>query len=514
MIPELAIGIMACSRIGAIHAVVFGGFSSDALANRINNCESVMVISCDGTFRGAKAVPQKANADTAIKDCPTIKKHLVVERVGADKVTVDWNQDLDVWYHDEVANVSADCPPEEIDACDPLFILYTSGSTGTPKGVMHSTGGYLVYASYTHKMVFDYHDGDVYWCTADVGWVTGHSYIVYGPLCNGATTVMYEGVPNYPDWSRFWQVIEKHKVNIFYTAPTAIRAIAKEGNSWVEKTDISSLRLLGSVGEPLNPEAWNWYYNYIGRGECPIVDTWWQTETGGILITPLPGAIDIKPAMATVPFFGVEPAILDNEGNEIEGVGEGELVMKRSWPGQMMGVYKNPERFFATYFEDHIGYYTAGDGCRRDEDGYYQITGRSDDVINVSGHRMGTAEIESALVGHKNVAEAAVVGYPHPIKGQSIYAYVTLNSGVEKTDELKKELVMHVRKDIGPIATPEVIQWSDSLPKTRSGKIMRRILKKVAQGDFAAESFGDTSTLADPTTVNTVVEGAKELLNK
>jgi len=512
MIPELAIGILAISRIGAIHAVVFGGFSSDALANRINNCESVMVVSCDGTFRGAKAVPQKANADTAIKDCPTIKKHLVVERVGADKVAVDWNDDLDVWYHDEVAKVSADCPPEEMDATDPLFILYTSGSTGTPKGVMHSTGGYLVYTSYTHKMIFDYHDGDVYWCTADIGWVTGHSYIVYGPLCNGATTMMFEGVPNYPDWGRFWQVVEKHKVNIFYTAPTAIRAIAKEGNSWVEKCDISSLKLLGSVGEPLNPEAWNWYYNVIGRGECPIVDTWWQTETGGILITPLPGAIDIKPAMATVPFFGVEPALMDDNGNEIEGVGSGELVIKQSWPGQMMGVYKNPERFFTTYFEENIGYYTAGDGCRRDEDGYYQITGRSDDVINVSGHRMGTAEVESALVGHPSVAEAAVVGYPHEIKGQSIYAYVTLNSGVEKTDELKKELVMHVRSDIGPIATPEVIQWSDFLPKTRSGKIMRRILKKVAAGEFEAEGFGDTSTLADPTTVDMAVDGAKKLL--
>ena len=512
MIPELAMGILACSRIGAIHAVVFGGFSSDALANRINNCESDLLVSCDGTFRGAKAVPQKANADAALKDCPTIKKHLVVERVGSDNVSVDWNADLDVWYHDEVAKVDADCPAEEIDACDPLFILYTSGSTGTPKGVMHSTGGYLVYTSYTHKMIFDYHDGDVYWCTADIGWVTGHSYIVYGPLCNGATTVMFEGVPNYPDFGRFWAVVEKHKVNIFYTAPTAIRAIAKEGNSWVEKHDISSIKLLGSVGEPLNPEAWNWYYNVIGRGECPIVDTWWQTETGGILITPLPGAIDIKPAMATVPFFGVEPALVDEEGNEIEGVGSGELVMKQSWPGQMMGVYKNPTRFFETYFEENIGYYTAGDGCRRDEDGYYQITGRSDDVINVSGHRMGTAEIESALVGHPSVAESAVVGYPHEIKGQSIYAFVTLNSGVEKTDELKKELVMHVRKDIGPIATPEIIQWSDFLPKTRSGKIMRRILKKVAAGDFAPESFGDTSTLADPTTVDMAVEGAKKLL--
>ncbi len=514
MIPELAIGILACSRIGAIHAVVFGGFSADALANRINNCESVMVVSCDGTFRGAKAVPQKANADEALKKCTTIKKHLVVERVGADKVQVDWNDGIDVWYHEEVAKVDANCEPEEIDATDPLFILYTSGSTGTPKGVMHSTGGYLVYTSYTHKMIFDYHEGDVYWCTADIGWVTGHSYIVYGPLCNGATTIMFEGVPNYPDWSRFWQVVEKHKVNIFYTAPTAIRAIAKEGNSWVEKCDISSLRLLGTVGEPINPEAWNWYYNVIGKGKCPIVDTWWQTETGGILITPLPGAIDIKPGMATVPFFGVEPALLDDDGNEVEGVTSGALVMKQSWPGQMMGVYKNPTRFFETYFEENIGYYTAGDGCRRDEDGYYQITGRTDDVINVSGHRMGTAEVESALVAHASVAEAAVVGYPHPIKGQSIYAYVTLNSGVEKTDELKKELVMHVRSDIGPIATPEVIQWSDFLPKTRSGKIMRRILKKVAAGEFESEGFGDTSTLADPTTVDMAVEGAKALLNK
>ncbi len=514
MIPELAIGILACSRIGAIHAVVFGGFSADALANRINNCESVMVVSCDGTFRGAKAVPQKANADAALQNCTTIKKHLVVERVGSDKVAVEWDPNVDVWYHEEYAKVSADCPAEELDSEDPLFILYTSGSTGTPKGVMHTTGGYLVYTSYTHKMIFDYHDGDVYWCTADIGWVTGHSYIVYGPLCNGATTIMFEGVPNYPDWGRFWSVVEKYKVNTFYTAPTAIRAIAKEGDSWVENHDISSLRLLGSVGEPLNPEAWNWYYNVIGRGECPIVDTWWQTETGGVLITPLPGAIDIKPAMATVPFFGVEPALLDENGNEIEGVGSGDLVIKRSWPGQMRGVYKNPTRFFETYFEENIGYYTAGDGCRRDEDGYYQITGRTDDVINVSGHRMGTAEVESALVGHPSIAEAAVVGYPHPIKGQSIYAYVTVNSGVEKTEELKKELVAHVRSDIGPIATPEVIQWSDFLPKTRSGKIMRRILKKVAEGDFAPESFGDTSTLADPTTVDLAVDGAKELLNK
>ncbi|CAN2044649.1 acetyl-CoA synthetase (AMP-forming) [Candidatus Magnetomoraceae bacterium gMMP-13] len=510
MIPELAISILACSRIGAIHAVVFGGFSADALASRMNDSESTLLITCDGTFRGAKAVPQKANADTAIKESPSVKTLLVVNRVG-DKVKIDWNDATDKWYHEEAAKVDADCPAEELDAEDPLFILYTSGSTGTPKGVMHTTGGYLTYVAFTHKMIFDYHDGDVYWCTADVGWVTGHSYIVYGPLCNGATTVMFEGVPNYPDFGRFWAVVEKYKVNIFYTAPTAIRAVAKEGDSWVDNHDISSLRLLGSVGEPLNPEAWNWYYQKIGRGECPIVDTWWQTETGGILITPLPGAIDIKPAQATVPFFGVEPAIVDDEGNELEGVCEGNLVIKRSWPGQMRGVYKNPQRFFETYFTQFLGTYCSGDGSKRDADGYYQITGRVDDVINVSGHRMGTAEVESALVSHPNVAESAVVGYPHDIKGQSIYAFVTLNTGVEKNDALKKELAVHVRKEIGPIATPEMIQWADSLPKTRSGKIMRRILKKVAAGDFKAESMGDTSTLADPSTVDLVITGAKEI---
>ncbi|CAN2044578.1 acetyl-CoA synthetase (AMP-forming) [Candidatus Magnetomoraceae bacterium gMMP-1] len=510
MIPELAISILACSRIGAIHAVVFGGFSADALASRMNDSESTLLITCDGTFRGAKAVPQKANADTAIKESPSVKTLLVVNRVG-DKVKIDWNDATDKWYHEEAAKVDANCPAEELDAEDPLFILYTSGSTGTPKGVMHTTGGYLTYVAFTHKMIFDYHDGDVYWCTADVGWVTGHSYIVYGPLCNGATTVMFEGVPNYPDFGRFWAVVEKYKVNIFYTAPTAIRAVAKEGDSWVDNHDISSLRLLGSVGEPLNPEAWNWYYQKIGRGECPIVDTWWQTETGGILITPLPGAIDIKPAQATVPFFGVEPAIVDDEGNELEGVCEGNLVIKRSWPGQMRGVYKNPQRFFETYFTQFLGTYCSGDGSKRDADGYYQITGRVDDVINVSGHRMGTAEVESALVSHPNVAESAVVGYPHDIKGQSIYAFVTLNTGVEKNDALKKELAVHVRKEIGPIATPEMIQWADSLPKTRSGKIMRRILKKVAAGDFKAESMGDTSTLADPSTVDLVITGAKEI---
>ncbi|MBW2637345.1 MAG: acetate--CoA ligase [Deltaproteobacteria bacterium] len=504
MVPELAISMLACTRIGAIHSIVFGGFSSDALRDRIQDSESRMLVVCDGTFRGAKAVPQKASADAALKECPSIEKVVVVNRVG-DKIQCDWTEGRDLWWNDEMAKVNADCEPEWMDAEDPLFTLYTSGSTGQPKGVMHTTGGYLTYVAYTHKMIFDYHDGDVYWCTADIGWVTGHSYIVYGPLCNGATSVMFEGVPNYPDMSRFWKIVEKYKINIFYTAPTAIRAIAKEGDTWVNAADISSLRILGTVGEPINPEAWNWYYNLIGRGECPIVDTWWQTETGGILITPLPGATDIKPGMATVPYMGVWPVLLDDEGNEItETVASGALCMKKPWPGLMRGVYGDPKRFQETYFEQFPGYYVAGDGARRDSDGYYQITGRIDDVINVSGHRMGTAEVESALVAHPKVAEAAVVGYPHEIKGQSIYAYVTLNAGVEKTDELKKELVVHVRKEIGPIATPEKIQWSDALPKTRSGKIMRRILKKVAAD--AVDEIGDTSTLADPSVVDDIVK--------
>ncbi|MBN1534384.1 MAG: acetate--CoA ligase [Spirochaetes bacterium] len=513
MIPELAIGILACTRIGAIHSVVFGGFSAEALRDRVNDCDSRVLISCDGTFRGAKAVPQKDNADKALAECPQVKLHIVVKRVG-DQIKCSWNASVDKWWHDEMASVDANCEPEHMDATDPLFILYTSGSTGKPKGAMHGTGGYLTYVAFTHKMIFDYHDGDIYWCTADVGWVTGHSYIVYGPLANGATTIMFEGVPTYPDVGRFWAVVEKWKVNIFYTAPTAIRAIAKEGDSWVDKHNIKSIQLLGSVGEPLNPEAWNWYYNKIGRGECPIVDTWWQTETGGILITPLPGAIDIKPAQATVPFFGIEPSIVDDAGKVLEGVCEGNLCINRSWPGQMMGVYGDPQRMFDTYFSQFPGKYFTGDGSRRDKDGYYQITGRVDDVINVSGHRMGTAEVESALVSHPKVAEAAVVGYPHDIKGQSIYAFVTLNSGVEKSDDLKKELVAHVRKEIGPIATPEIIQWADTLPKTRSGKIMRRILKRVAAADFDPKNFGDISTLADPTVVDTIVAGAKQIYGK
>jgi acetyl-CoA synthetase len=503
MVPELAIAMLACTRIGAIHGIVFGGFSADALRDRIVNCDAKLLVVCDGTFRGAKAVPQKATADDALKSSPSVKTVIVVNRVG-DKIKCELTAGRDKWWHEEMAKVDAKCEPEWMDAEDPLFILYTSGSTGQPKGVMHTTGGYLVYVSYTHKIIFDYHEDDIFWCTADIGWVTGHSYIVYGPLCNGATSVMFEGVPNYPTYSRFWQTVEKYKVNIFYTAPTAIRAIAKEGDDFVKKADISSLRILGTVGEPINPEAWNWYYNVIGRGECPIVDTWWQTETGGILITPLPGAIDIKPGMATLPFFGVQPLLVDDEGKEFtDTVASGALCIKVPWPGIMRGVYGDPKRFQETYFEQFPGYYVTGDGCRRDKDGYYQITGRIDDVINVSGHRMGTAEVESALVAHKSVAEAAVVGMPHDIKGQGIYAYVTLKTGVEKTDALKKELIAHVRTVIGPIAAPDKIQWADGLPKTRSGKIMRRILKKVAAN--LVNELGDTSTLADPSVVDDIV---------
>jgi acetyl-CoA synthetase len=505
MIPELVIGMLACTRIGAIHNIVFGGFSPDSLRDRLQDSEAKILVTCDGTFRGAKALPQKGGADDAVKDSPSVEKIVVVRRVG-EKMSCEMKKGRDFWWHEAMAKESPKCDPEWMDAEDPLFILYTSGSTGKPKGVMHTTGGYLTFCAYSHKMIFDYKENDIFWCTADIGWVTGHSYIVYGPLANGATSVMFEGVPNYPDVSRFWKVVEKYKVNIFYTAPTAIRAIAKEGSEWVKKADTSSLRILGTVGEPINPEAWNWYYNTVGRGECPIVDTWWQTETGGILITPLPGAIPVKPGMATLPFMGVDPTLVnDMDGKEIaETVASGALCIKRPWPGIMRGVYKDPMRFQETYFIQYPGFYFTGDGARRDKDGYYQITGRIDDVINVSGHRMGTAEVESALVAHPKVAEAAVVGYPHELKGQSIYAYVTLKSGVPKSDDLKKELVAHVRTLIGPIATPEKIQWADGLPKTRSGKIMRRILKKVAAGDIT--ELGDTTTLADPSVVDDIVK--------
>ncbi len=503
MIPEAAISMLACARIGAIHSVVFGGFSPDALAGRIVDCESNIVITADEGLRGGKKVPLKANVDAAADNpnVKTLEKVLVVRNTGNK---VGWVDGRDAWLHEVEAGVDADCPCEEMNAEDPLFILYTSGSTGKPKGVLHTTGGYLVYAALTHEYVFDYHPGDVYWCTADVGWVTGHSYIVYGPLANGAITLMFEGVPNYPSSSRFWEVCDKHKVNICYTAPTAIRALMREGDDPVKKTSRKTLRLLGSVGEPINPEAWNWYYNVVGDGRCPIVDTWWQTETGGILITPLPGVTDLKPGSATKPFFGIKPALLDGDGKTLEGAVAGNLVITDSWPGQMRTVYGDHERFVETYFSAYEGYYTTGDGARRDEDGYYWITGRTDDVINVSGHRMGTAEVESALVSHDNVAEAAVVGYPHDIKGQGIYAYVTLMEGVEPTDELRVELQGWVRKEIGPIAKPDLIQWAPGLPKTRSGKIMRRILRKVAADDYG--ELGDTSTLADPSVVEDLID--------
>ncbi len=500
MIPEAAVAMLACARIGAIHSVVFGGFSPDALAGRIQDCDSSTIITADEGIRGGKSIPLKANTDAALDNCPMCKTCIVVRRTGN---SINWVDGRDFWYHEGVAEASADYPAEEMNAEDPLFILYTSGSTGKPKGVMHSAGGYMVYASMTHQYVFDYHDGDVYWCTADVGWVTGHSYIIYGPLANGAITLMFEGVPTYPDASRFWQVVEKHKVNIFYTAPTAIRALMREGDDPVTKTDRSSLRLLGSVGEPINPEAWMWYHSVVGDSRCPIVDTWWQTETGGIMITPLPGATPTKPGSATRPFFGIEPVLVDNENNPLEGSTDGNLCIDRSWPGQMRTVYGDHKRFVETYFTTFPGRYFTGDGCRRDDDGYYWITGRVDDVINVSGHRMGTAEVESALVAHAKVAEAAVVGYPHDIKGQGIYAYVTLNAGEEPSDELHAELRLWVRKEIGPIATPDLMQWAPGLPKTRSGKIMRRILRKVAADDFA--ELGDTSTLADPSVVDDLI---------
>ena len=501
MIPEAAVAMLACARIGAIHSVVFGGFSPDALAGRIHDCDSNIIITADEGVRGGRKVPLKKNSDAAIERTSSIEKCVVVKRTGGD---VAWSDGRDVWYHDLIAEASPEHKPEEMNAEDPLFILYTSGSTGTPKGVLHTTGGYMVYASMTHQYVFDYHEGDIYWCTADVGWVTGHSYILYGPLANGATTLMFEGVPNYPDFGRFWQVCDKHKVNTFYTAPTAIRALMREGDDPVKSTNRSTLRLLGSVGEPINPEAWEWYYQIVGDGRCPIVDTWWQTETGGILITPLPGATPLKPGSATRPFFGIKPLIVDNEGKPLEGATEGNLCIADSWPGQMRTVYGDHERFIQTYFSTYPGRYFSGDGCRRDEDGYYWITGRVDDVINVSGHRMGTAEVESALVAHDKVAEAAVVGYPHDIKGQGIYAYVTLNVGEEPTEELRKELVQWVRKEIGPIASPDLIQWAPGLPKTRSGKIMRRILRKIAENDYS--NLGDTSTLADPGVVNELVD--------
>ncbi len=505
MIPEAAYAMLASARIGAIHSVVFGGFSPDSLANRIEDCGSDFVITADEGVRGGRAIPLKANTDKAIEraeaDGASVRHVLVVRRTGGD---VAMRENRDLWYHEEIANVSADCPPEEMNAEDPLFILYTSGSTGKPKGVLHTTGGYGVYASMTHQYVFDYHDGDIYWCTADVGWVTGHSYIVYGPLANGATTLMFEGVPNYPNNSRFWDVVDKHGVNIFYTAPTAIRALMGAGDEPVKATSRQSLRLLGTVGEPINPEAWDWYHRVVGDGRCPIVDTWWQTETGGILITPLPGAIDLKPGSATLPFFGVQPALVDADGNILDGAVDGNLVILDSWPGQMRTVYGDHKRFADTYFATYKGMYFTGDGCRRDEDGYYWITGRVDDVLNVSGHRMGTAEVESALVAHPKVSEAAVVGYPHDIKGQGIYCYVTLMSGEEPDDELKKELRNWVRSEIGPIASPDLIQFAPGLPKTRSGKIMRRILRKIAEDDFS--NLGDTSTLADPTVVDHLVD--------
>ena len=500
MIPELAFATLACARIGAIHSIVFGGFSSDALAGRIQDTNCEVVITSDEGLRGAKPIPLKANTDGAVEQCPSVKSVIVIKRTGGD---IDWSDARDHWYHDLAAEVSTNCPPEEMDAEDPLFILYTSGSTGKPKGVLHSGGGYLTYASMTHQYVFDYHDGDIYWCGADIGWVTGHSYIIYGPLSNGATTLMFEGVPNYPSASRFWEVIDKHKVNIFYTAPTALRALMREGAGPVKATSRASLRLLGTVGEPINPEAWEWYYNVVGEGRCPIVDTWWQTETGGIMITPLPGATDLKPGSATRPFFGIKPAIVDGDGKIQDGACRGALVITDSWPGQMRTVYGDHQRFVDTYFKTYKGYYFTGDGCRRDEDGYYWITGRIDDVINVSGHRLGTAEVESALVAHPKVAESAVVGFPHDIKGQGIYAYVTLIIDAEPSDELRAELVQWVRKEIGPIATPDVIQWAPGLPKTRSGKIMRRILRKIAADEH--DQLGDTSTLADPAVVEDLV---------
>ena len=501
MVPAAVYAMLACARIGAIHSVVFGGFSPESLAGRIIDCKSEYVITADEGVRGKKLIPLKKNTDEALKKCPDVKKNIVLKHTGG---AIDWNDNVDVWYHDLIKDESTTCEPEEMSAEDPLFILYTSGSTGKPKGVMHTTGGYMVYASMTHEYIFNYKEGDIYWCTADVGWVTGHSYIVYGPLANGATTLVFEGVPNYPDAGRFWQVCDKHQVNIFYTAPTALRALMREGDALVKKHSRKSLKLLGSVGEPINPEAWLWYHKVVGDSRCPIVDTWWQTETGGILISPQPGAIDLKPGSATKPFYGITPVIVDEKGNELEGACSGNLCIAESWPGQMRTVYGDHQRFIDTYFSAYEGKYFTGDGCRRDEDGYYWITGRVDDVIIVSGHNLGTAEIESAFVAHPKVSEAAIVGYPHDIKGNGIYCYVTLNAGLEGSDDLKKELVQWVRKQIGPLATPDLIHFTPGLPKTRSGKIMRRILRKIAENDF--NNLGDTSTLADPTVVQSLVD--------
>ena len=507
MIAEALVVMLACARIGAIHSLVFGGFSAEALRDRINDCEAKILVTCDGTYRGSKAVPQKANADKALEQSPSVKTQIVVKRTGME---VPMKEGRDVWYEDLMAKADRYCKPEEMDAEDPLFILYTSGSTGQPKGVVHTQAGYLLYASMTQQLAFDVRDEDVYWCTADIGWVTGHSYVVYGPLCNGFTTIVFEGVPNYPNFDRFWAVIEKYNVNNFYTAPTAIRSIAKEGDKWVDMHDLSSLRVLGSVGEPLNPEAWWWFWKKVGGGRCTIADTWWQTENGGHMILPLPGAIDIKPAKAMKPFFGVVPALMDENGKEIVGPGKGSLCIKKAWPGITRGLWNDKDgRFIENYFSQFPGYYFSGDGAERDADGDYKITGRVDDVINVSGHRMGTAEVEAALTSHPDVAESAVVGFPHDIKGQGIFAYVTLNNNVAKTDELKKALIAHVRKEIGPIATPDVIQWADGLPKTRSGKIMRRVLRNVAAKEYG--NFGDTSTLADPAVVDDLVTNRKKL---
>ena len=504
MIPEAAVAMLACTRIGAIHSVVFGGFSPEALAGRLKDCDSKFIITADEGVRGGKLIPLKENVDKAISKLDDFKKCVVVKRTGN---SITWNNQIDYWYHDLLNSSSDVCPPEEMSAEDPMFILYTSGSTGKPKGVLHTTGGYLVYASITHQYIFDCHNDDIYWCTADVGWVTGHSYIIYGPLCNGLTTLMFEGVPNYPTPSRFWEIVDKHKVNILYTAPTAIRALMSEGDEYVTSTSRKSLRILGSVGEPINPEAWRWYYNVVGNAQCSIVDTWWQTETGGIMITPLVGAIDMKPGSATKPFFGVKPVLVDENNKEIHGAGEGSLCIDMSWPGQMRTVYGDHQRFIDTYFSQYPGRYFSGDGCRRDEDGYYWITGRVDDVINVSGHRLGTAEVESALVLHKDVSEAAVVGYPHDIKGQGLYAFVSLNKGISPSDNLSDELLQWVKKEIGSIAKPDFIQFTSSLPKTRSGKIMRRILRKISINDY--NNLGDTSTLADPSVITDLIENRK-----